>query len=152
MGIFSNISSARGSEGGVYLLPGTYTVEVQRCKQNKTRKGVPFFVVELKVIASDTPDRKPNTDVSWMVTLDKDASLGNIADFMRVALAALALQKHEQIVKPQDVPLDEKTADEICAEDNPLVGVRLSVQAFNVKTKENKDFTRVKWKVPELAA
>jgi len=154
MGIFSNIENAKGTEGGVYFEPGNFLAEIQRCKEFTTRKNIRTFVAEFVILESDNPNMKVGTPVSYMVSF-KDPDLeelykGNVADFMRAALSALASQKHNTKIEPKDVPLDEASANQICGDKNPLLGVKVIAIAFNKPTKAGDDFTRVKWGVPGI--
>lgn len=147
MGRFSNIKNARGSRS-LYFQPGKYRVRIERCKYGKTRKGVDMFVAETEVLESDSETLVVGTKPSFLVTLDKDPALGNIADFMRVGLATLSAM-HGEIVVPDSVELEEEVAEEIVGEDNILAGVELNVYAYNKPTKAGHDFTRVEFNVPK---
>ncbi len=154
MGLFGDIKGQSSARGGVYFTPGNYVVEVERCKIGQTRKGVDFFVAECKVIETDSKELRPGASASFLVTLDKDPALGNIADFMRMGLW---LQGRDAGIDglPADadsVSLEEGDADEICGEDNPFVGLRVGLEAYNKPTKAGNDFTRMKWLLPETAA
>lgn len=134
MGLFTGIDKAQYFEGGKYITPGLFLVEIEKVKNDKTRKGRPFFVVEMKVLeSSNLKDHPVGTSMSWMVMLDQDAALGNIKHFLTIAC---------------DVPendVDEALATEACGEDNPLRGTKLRVSAVNILTREKKDFTKVKF-------
>lgn len=134
MGIFDGIGSAQYFEGGKYIQPGLYLVEIQKVKQSFTRQKRPFFVVEMKVLETSNPKDHPvSTDMSWMVMLDQDAALGNIKHFISVA---------------SETPINEVQAvdaEEACSEGNPMAGLRLKASAVNILTKAKKDFTKVKF-------
>lgn len=143
MGIFEGLDKAEYFEGGVYVGPGLHYAEIQKCKSDKTRGGRPFFVVEMKVLESSTPDKFPvGTNFSWMVMLDKnkESALGNIKHFISVAGS---LPEKE---------VTEKDADEAVAEANPLMGVKLRLSAVNQKTKAGGDFTKVKFMPDTVSA
>jgi hypothetical protein len=154
MGIYSDIGTAKGTEGGVYFKPGIYRAQIQRCKQTETRKGKPFFVAEFKILQSNNPERPVGSSVSFMVMFDlSDKEMfrlqqGNVADFMRPGLAAYAKQKKGVTLKPEEVQLDEPTADTISGVENLLAGVIVDVEAFNKPTKAGTDFTHHRWSVP----
>lgn len=130
-GLFSGIEQARTSEGGVYLTPGNYTLEIQAVKTGRTRQNRNFFVVEFNIIESDVPDRKAGMNASWMTMLDFDAALGNIKKFVAVAAG----------VEIADV--DEPGVEAVVSESNPLKGTKIRCQAVNVKTQRGGDFTKV---------
>jgi hypothetical protein len=133
MGRFSRIKEARYSEGGVYVLPGVYMFEILACKAGETRSGVPFFVVELKILESNNDDRPVGSECSWFVGLDKEPALGNIKQFVSAATGS-----------PLD-EVDEEAVELIVSKDNPLAGHVIHASAINIKTKKGGDFTRVKW-------
>jgi hypothetical protein len=134
MGIFDNIGSAEFYAGGKYVTPGLYLAEILKVKQGLTRNKRAFFVVEMKVLeTSNEKDHQIGTEMSWMVMVDQDAALGNIRHFLSVAA---------------DTPFSEVTkedGEEAVGEGNPLAGVRVRVMAVNIKTRANKDFTKVKF-------
>lgn len=132
MGIFDGIENAEHFDGGKYIQPGLYLAEIIKVKQAKTRKARPFYVVELKVLeSSNLKDHPISTNMSWMVMLDQDAALGNIKHFVSVA--------SETPIKEVQVA----DAEDSCSEENPLQGVKLRVMAVNIKTRADKDFTKV---------
>jgi len=133
MGLFTGIEKANPSEGGVYIVPGNYTVEVQKVKTGKTRANRNFFVVECKVLESDVALRPRGIDVSWMVMLDQDSALGNIKQFCATATGS----------EMEDI--DEAGVEAVVGDDNPLKGTKLQIQATNIVTKAGRDFTKVRW-------
>ncbi len=154
MGIFDSAdTNAKGTEGGVYYLPGNYVAEVERCKEGVTRKGIAFFVAETRVVKSDNPERPEGCRVSYMVQVTPDPDQkkmaeGNIMDFLRAGFAAKLLKEGGVRMEPNDIPLSKEMCKDAVGEKNELVGVRVSLYAFNKKTKEGNDFTRTKWGVP----
>ncbi len=152
MGIFdgsNKVKTAKGTEGGIYFLPGTYLVEIVRCKEGLNQHQKKFFVAECKILESDNPERKVGTPCSFMVTFDKfpDLSMGNVADFLRAALSSkLAAMGID--VPFEKVTLDDNIGNDCVGEKNELVGVKLRTFAFNKPTKEGTDFTRHKWYLP----
>jgi len=141
MGIFDNIGNAQYFEGGKYVSPGLYLAEVVKVKQAATRQKRPFFVVEMKVKESSNLKEHPiGTDMSWMVMLDQDAALGNIKHFISVA---------------SETPINEvqaADAEDACSEGNPLAGVTVRVMAVNIKTRAQKDFTKVRFLPASMSA
>jgi hypothetical protein len=133
MGIFGNISSATYSDGGVYLLPGVYRLKIKSCIYKKTRKGQDAFIVEFEVVESTNTERLPGSTCSWMVTMDKEPALGNIKQFIAEAV--------EQAMEA----INEQIAEAVVAAQNPLAGRFVRCSAVNIKTKANRDFTKVKF-------
>lgn len=148
-----DINEAKGTEGGLYLIPGNYKVEVQRCKMIKTRERHDAFVAEMKVLWTDVESQslKPGSMPSYFVDMDgkfPELALGNVADFARVGLASLAAKYGKDVPPLEEIPLDTDTMNKITQAKNLLAGTILEVNAFNKPTREGKDFTRLKWKVP----
>ena len=159
MGLFADdrIVTARGTEGGIYFLPGNYLVEIMRCKEGVSFKRKDFFVAECKILESDNPARKVGTPCSFMVTVDEypDLSYGNIADFIRAAMAA-KLYEHDGTAlsakQISEIEYTKKEAQDVVGEENSLVGIKLRLFAFNKPTKAGNDFTRHKWSLPTADA
>lgn len=131
MGMFDKIKEASVTEGGQYVLPGMYRAQINYCKQKTTRKGIGMVAVELRVLESTNPDRPVGSDMSWVVTMDKDAAMGNVKQFIAAVMG----------IDPKEV--DVPGAEMIFSEANPLKGKFIRISAFNKPTKEGKDFTRV---------
>ena len=165
MGMFKDtgMKGKKGGEGGLYFKPGWYTVEITRNKQGQTHPsqgGKKFFVSELKIIESTNPERKPGTPVSFMVMIDKypDLAFGNIADFMRAALCAKLAEESggtvildpRKVAGTPDDPLEsDDVADSFGSENDPSIGVKLRVFAFEKEKVQSKGvFTHHRWFVP----
>lgn len=157
MGIFEDdaITTAKGTERGVYFKPGTYLVEIIRCKEGVSFTRKKFFVAEFKIVESDNPERKPGTPVSFMVTFDKypESSLGDVADFLRNALACKLLKQAGVDLKPDKVNMSKAIANDCINEKNELVGTQVRVFAFDLPKKEKKHemFTHHRWFKPSEA-
>ena len=133
MGIYGKIGEATYSDGGVYVLPGVYYFEIRNVISKRTRKGADAFIAEFKILESTNPERLPGSVCSWMVTLDKEPSLGNIKQFLsEVMLCDMSL-------------INEQIVDRVVAVDNPLNGRKVRCCAVNIKTKVGRDFTKVKF-------
>lgn len=154
MGHFAKIKGQSSTKGGAYFQPGNYVVQIQRCKMGQTRKEVDFFVAECKIVESDNDELRPGSEGSFMVTMDKDPALGNIADFMRMGIWLAAREEGKtaaELGSVDAIPLDEEDADEIVSEENPLAGLLMGLYAYNKPTRAGNDFTRHKWITPEEA-
>jgi len=141
MGIFDKVTpkqveEAQYFERGNYVKPGRYLVEVLKVKEGTSRppKNTGFFVVEMKVLeSSDLKEHPLKSTMAWMTTMDKDAAVGNIKHFVSAA---------------GNIPQDDVSLDDCklaCSEQNPFAGVCLQVEAIGIKTKAQKDFTKVKF-------
>jgi hypothetical protein len=134
MGLFSGIGSAKSNGGGVYFLPGIYTLECKACKTGETREGKkPFFVAEFTILESTNPDRPVGSTVSWMVMMDKylETALGNIK---QCAAALFGIPETD---------VDEAGVEALISAANPAAGIKVKAEATNIKTRAQKDFTKV---------
>lgn len=136
MGLFDKIKDAKTSQGGVYIEPGVYRLKVRCLKQGKSRAGKDFVVAEFETMESNNPARPVGGFQSWMVMLDKayeETSLGNIKAFLSILTST---PEHE--VDGAGVELAFSAA-------NPCEGLEIRASASNIKTRANKDFTKVTW-------
>jgi len=133
MGLFAGIKEAQVTQGGVYIEPGLYTSRVEAVKTGKTRKGIPFFVVELTHLKSNNVNHPVGKNVSWMVMLNQDAALGNIKHFASVA------------TETDEAEIDEAGIELIVSSENPLEGTLLNIDASNITTKAGTPFTKVRF-------
>ncbi len=149
------LNEARGTQGGLYFKPGNYLVQVQYCKMIKTQQQHEAFVAEFKIVATDQND--PNLQVgaepSYFVDMDgkyPDLALGNVADFIRAGLVAASHQAGDEAVPSvDDIELTTDIGKAVTGEENLLAGTFLHAYAFNKPTREGKDFTRFRWRIPE---
>lgn len=133
MGWMQNVKGARISEGGIYVEPGAYLVEVLKVKAGKTRAGVDNFIVELAIHESNNPNRKVGTVMDWYVDMSKEPSVGNVVAFVMTATGSTQDEVSEDVIKL------------IVSDANPLKGTMLRLAASNIKTKAGRDFTKVKF-------
>jgi hypothetical protein len=157
MGLFADIKGKTGSSGGQYLSEGLYVVQVERCKQDVSKKQdhKPYFAAELKVLESNNEEIKVGTSRSFVVKFKgeyPELDLGNVADFMNAAMKSWFVQQGMPV--PDGFEVDEETAEDICGEENVLAGTILPVEVQNIKTKKQNDFSKHKWGLatPELLA
>lgn len=134
MNPFDGMNDAPPSVGGAYLVPGNYDLEIVEVKLVKSqRESTMFFAAEFDVLASNVDEVKVGSKRSWVANFKHKSTLSNIKHFLAAALD----------VEFDDV--DEDVSKACVDEDQPLKGVRVRAEAFNVKTKQNRDFTKVKW-------
>lgn len=133
MGLFKGIESAKTSKGGVYPLPGVYTLEITSAKTGVSRAKRHFFVAEFRVLASTNADRPEGSEMSWMVMLDHDSALGNIKAFLSAATGSA------------EDEIDEAGVEAVVSAANPLKGCKVRASAVNVKTRAGGDFTKMSW-------
>lgn len=151
MGFFDGINEKSGSRGGNYFTPGLYLVEVKRCVKDKMYNGVDFTAIECTVIESSVEDKPQGSTVNYFLMYDKwpEANKGRLADFLR---AAYVSYMHKNGAPSEEIPEDflnltltEKMAEAAFGPSQELTGVRLKAEAYNKKTKDGGDFTRVTW-------
>ena len=138
MGVFSGIENAKSTEGGNYLKPGIYDVEVVRLSVGTTRKNVPFFAADLRILGSNNPDHRVNEVANWFVGFDKDAALGNVKAF------AVACLSSEGAVDPASIT--EKVMESLVDKGGEaVVGTQLKVQVTQVPTKTGGTYSKHMW-------
>lgn len=135
MGRFSQIGSAKSSQGGIYFLPGKYALECRANKTGKTREGREFFVAEFTILESTNAERPVGTSVSFMVMMDKnlETALGNIKGYIASLFGI------------PEAEVDEAGVESLITAENPGQGMKVRAVASNIKTRANKDFTKVIW-------
>lgn len=161
MGLWDGISNkdmneARSTKGGVYFKPGNYVVRVHRCKELVTRAKDEAFIAECEVLDSDNPECAVGQRPALYI--EKNSAyptlwLGNVMDFVRAAMASMAVQNGDEAPPPESIELTKEVAEAVTGEDNLLAGSILMVHAYNTKTKgKGADFTRFEWTVPDKEA
>lgn len=85
--MMAEINETPMTQGGVYLLPGNYKLQVMEMKNGTAQsQGWDFFVAQVKVIESDNPDRQPGAICEWMVAFKnpqyKKTYLANVKNFL----------------------------------------------------------------------
>ena len=133
MGVFSGIENAKSTEGGNYLKPGVYDLEVIRLSVGTTRKGVPFFAADFKVLGSNNPDHNANEVVNWFVGFDKEPSLGNVKAF-----AVACLSSEASITEKVMESLVDKGGEAV-------VGTQLKCQVTLVDTRGGGKYSKHLW-------
>lgn len=142
MGLFSGIKDAKATQGGNYLKPGMYLVQVLRVNIGKTRKGVDFFAVDMKVLGSNSDEHGLGSVVNWFVGFDKDASLGNCKAFA-CAVLSNALPEGQDF---DESTITEEVMEGLVADNGKAIqGQKLRVQVTLVPTKTGGQFSRHLW-------
>ena len=139
---FKGIGSAPPSLGGAYILPGLHKLEVKECKLvNSQQKQTLVFVVSTTVIESDNDAMKLGSERSWVVLFSWPSHLSNIRQFIEAATGF----DFEKLSDEEAAELSAGVVDE----SNPLKGQILHCNAFNLKTRADKDFTKCVWEAAE---
>ena len=138
MGIFSGIEEAKSTEGGNYLKPGVFDVEIVRLTTGKTRKGIPFFAADLRLLGTNNAEHRVGEICNFFVGLDKEPSLGNIKAFAVACLSSEGQIDPESITEKVMEGLVDKGGEAV-------VGTRLKVQVTLVPTKAGGTFSKHLW-------
>lgn len=122
-------------QGGNYLKDGKHTIEVVKVELKNSRSGVQFYIVEGKVVETDSDHKnmKPGRTITWMVKMTLDSALNNIKNFLCATTGA----DSDEIGKQE--------AMDSVAPEQPLAGVFVKCEATEITTKAGKPFTKVVW-------
>jgi hypothetical protein len=162
MGIFDKVNEAESTRGGYYFEEGKYRVRLQRVFKKNTRKGIEMMIIETEILESTNPGRPVGTKPSVCYGDDKDATPGNVKGFFGVAFAATQcmagtamtpMQAEQEFLTADSkdaaaVKAVKERCDQAVGDDNPLVGLELTVEAFPIKTRAGNDFTKIVWGIP----
>jgi len=131
---FERTAAADPNQSSVYPVPGIYPVlMIDALKMIESRNNEDLFIAELEILDSQVEDRPAGTRMSWIVNFKHDSAPGNVKAFFCNAFG---------------IPEEEVTAESMqycCSAKNPARGRLVRLEATNVKTKRNTDFTKCKW-------
>jgi hypothetical protein len=133
MGLYSKIRESKYSEGGNYLQVGVFRLQINEVKSMRTRKGADAFLSVFKVLESTNTAHAVGSEVTWMVTLDKEPAMGNIKQFLASVFD----------VDMDDV--DEAAAELAVGPQQPAKSRVVRASATNITTKAGRPFTKVKF-------
>lgn len=159
--LFAGLRDAKSFEKGTWLKAGIYEVRVKRALFKKTRAKGDAFILEFTVEKSDYEQKKkaliatlagqpynlqelekilpnqPGSGASWYQSLqDVDIGFGALKTF-----AASILNQ-----KPEDPDFIEEVEGFMNSVVNDAInGMLLPVEAVQIKTKANADFTLHRW-------
>ncbi len=137
-----NIGQAKVyDQGGLYVEPGDFIVDVMSFVEGMTRESKPFVAAELFIHASTNAGRPVGTTMNWFVNLSLDAAAGNIKAF----LAACFNRHPDQLVSSEHEWIPLLTL--LVSQAQPLKGRRLYLHAWH-KPKRRAPaevFTACKW-------
>jgi hypothetical protein len=148
MGLFDNIGDAEIFERGKYLNGGFRGVlEVKRTIAKETIKSGIGFIVEFAIVETNMPDPHPvGSKATWFQKMsDKTVAFPSIKAF---AAAVAGYESHQTAeiddeVSPHLQALLQHATDNPA--DNDLVGQLVRVETEQVKTRNDRDFTRHTW-------
>jgi hypothetical protein len=135
-GMFSGIEDAAADGGNIPLLkPGSYLLSVDQLRSFKSKKPPfnAFFLAEFDILGANGDGcSAEGSKAAWLVNMIHSPALGNIKAF---ALAAVPGLTEEDIT--------EEAMEEMLGETQPLNGLQVRAEAQVVKTKSDRDFTKV---------
>lgn len=141
-GMFGGIEDAKADQGNIPLLrPGSYLLSVDQLRSFKSKKPPfnAFFLAEFDVLGASGDDASPEgTKAAWLVNMIHSPALGVIKAF---TLAAVPGITEEEIT--------EDAMEEMLSESQPLHGLQVRANAEVVKTKADRDFTKVTFQKAE---
>lgn len=141
MGLFAGIQNAKFSEGGNYIKPGVYRLEIIEFKYKLTFRKANTVLAKFKVLESSGPTADPvGTETTWMVNLANEPALGNIVQFV------------QSVVNDYTAVITEETINQLINEDatkgqvNPLKGMIVRASVTEIITQRKKQpFNRAKF-------
>lgn len=92
-----------------------------------------MFVASLETLESDNEEMAEGSERSWVVNFAHASALSNIRHF----ISAAAQCSFDEVT--------EELSSGVVHDDQPLEGVLIQCEAFNVKTRKGTDFTKCKW-------
>lgn len=145
-GLFSgtDLNAAKVIGGGVYILAGDYTMEIEGLKVIRTRGKGPMFVADFKILESTCPERPAGSRCNHTVLIEKDWGPTNLKEFL---VAASGLDSYSS----KDGPLVDKEnwnaiLERSLSDEAPYVGLKIKCTATTQdKKKSEGQFTRVRF-------
>ena len=148
MGLFEGIEDAEIFERGKYLAGGFRGVlECQRTIAKETIKSGLGFIVEFNVIETNMPDAHPiGSRCTWFQKMSDKTVAWPAIKVWAAAMSGYGAHQKEEIEREVSPALKGLlNAATSSPADNDLVGIRVCVETEQVKTKNDKDFTRHTW-------
>lgn len=142
MGLFSGVEQAQATKGGVYVLPGSYLVEVVACHPIRNRKREDLVLVELKIVESTNAERKPGTSMSWLPKVQTDTFLPNIKAYFAAIFDSPESDVTEAVC---EMAMDTVGPNGQVTKTGLAHGRRVRLNAQMVKTQKGGDFTKLNW-------
>jgi hypothetical protein len=157
MSRYEGLSGAVPSKGGVYMKPGRFRVKLSAVKDITGQTGVPWTVVEFKILKSDNPEVPVGTERSWVVDMSPSNRMGlpNIKGFL-AAVSGVDGGLDDATSRIEGYWSDktggvrvsvEEIMEEYVVGANILEGVEMDLECVQIKTKTGGDFTKFNWAV-----
>ncbi len=134
MSLYDGVENAQTSTGGQYFEPGQYRVRVQSVQEIKSRKNIPFFVVESTVVHTTSDRYKAGSTISWLVNMTNDWALANVKEFAQAIAGDLSAN-----VTGSDI-------EAMISADQPVAGMEAEVDAITRTSKAGREWTQARWR------
>jgi hypothetical protein len=128
MGIFegADFSKARSLSGGNFIdEPGEHEFEISNVKGFLTRKKVPAFSADFRVIKSDNPALTPGTVKNFVALSDDDFFASKVREFLIAATGRVDGLDNEEIAKTDWL----KVLEAVCTNPKSLIGKKINASA-----------------------
>ncbi len=132
---FDNIENAKATEGGNWVRDGRYQVELGVIKMVTNRSKVEMLAIESTVTVvvdnNGGSGHRVGEEIVHFLKVANDSFLGNSKQFISASLGC-----HADAVGVEQ-------ANTVISDEQPLAGIVVEFTAQTIKTKANKDFTKV---------
>lgn len=152
--VFKGLRNAAVFERGVYLSPGQYELQIDKCLIKDTRKSGIGFIVEATVTkTSDEKNHPVGSKCTWFQGMrDKDVAFGSLKLFLYAALGLVYGRDKEKIAEKVDPNIESilykacEKSDLVPEGENALKGTKVAVRTYMKKTvAKGLDFTNHEW-------
>jgi hypothetical protein len=128
MGIFGDVdfSKARSLSGGNFIdKEGEHELEISNCKGFLTRKKVPAFSADFRVIKSTNPDYTPGQILNFVALSDDDFFVSKVKEFLVAATGRVDGLDNEEIAKTEWT----KVLEAVATNPKMLIGKKVNASA-----------------------
>lgn len=140
MGKYSKVTGAKAAgDKKPYLLPGQYTVRIDKVKDVDGFEGDLFFVIEMEILKSSNEDVEVGKLFSQVIKYNQSMGPVNVKRFI---LCANGLDPDDP---DNDDEVGEDEVELVLSDEQPLTGVEMELQCDVIETKKGTDFTKHTW-------
>jgi hypothetical protein len=148
---YSKTEAPRG--GGLYFRAGSYEAEIVGVKDIITQNNEEMFILETKLLESNTDALPAGTRPAWTQKFQGKAAQVAPQNMKMLWCAIMNLN----IFDPKDAKFIEAIqeadwkafASEAISDAQPLAGCRVHIEAVDTKSREGKAFTKVSFTPPK---
>ena len=132
--MFAGIEEVKIMKQSRYVEPGNYVGKINAVKYGTTNQDMkPYFVVEVEVVESDTPDFNPGDTIAWMTMLHKYKHY--FLEEVKGFVSAITQSSPDEVT--------EEVVECVAGEDQPLAGVPIGIRAWSeTNNNSGRSFTR----------